>query len=258
MAKRFPYILSSILLVLLFAVVAGLSIFLIPAKKAQINLIELKGNIYLPKENYLRYAHLLNRNEYRYLDLKTIKDRIKKHPYVKNAEVRLDDFNKALITLSEKPFDAILLDDSKQFLVTEQVELVPMFEGTKYVDFPLVKDPKTTKAFRMMKFYKNNSDLIVGLKMLTTLKLVNPALYQNLSEIDLRKGKDILLYLSNSAYPVLIGRGNEIKKTLYFNALYPYMNADESQNINYVDLRFNNYMYLGINRDSVKSSENRI
>jgi len=258
MAKRFPYILSTILLILLFALVAGLSIFLIPAKKAQINLIELKGNIYLPKEDYLRYAHLLNRNEYKNLDLKTIKDRIKKHPYIKNAEVRLDGFNKALISITEKPFDAILLDDSKQFLITEQVELVPIFEGTKYVDFPLVKNPKTSEAFRMMKFYKKNSDLIIGLKMLTALRLVNPSLYQNLSEIDLRNGKDILLYLSDSDYPVLIGRGNEIRKTLYFNALYPYMTNEESRNINYVDLRFNNYIYLGINRDSVKSPENRI
>ncbi|MCK9280256.1 MAG: FtsQ-type POTRA domain-containing protein [Melioribacteraceae bacterium] len=258
MTKRFPYILSSILFILLFALVAGLSIFLMPVKKMQINLIELKGNIYLPKEDYLRYAHLLNKNEYRYLDLKTIKDRIKKHPYIKNAEVRIDGFNKALISISEKPFDAILIDDSKQFLVTEQVELVPLFEGTKYVDFPLVKNPKTSKVFRMMKFYKNNSDLITGLKILAALKLINPSLYQNLSEIDLRKGKDILFYLSDSAYPVLIGRGNEIKKTLCFNSLYPYLTNEESKNIDYVDLRFNNYMYLGINRDSVKSLESSI
>lgn len=258
MAKRFPYILSTILLVLLFALVAGLSIFLMPAKKAQINLIELKGNIYLPKEDYLRYAHLLDRNEYKNLDLKTIKDRIKKHPYIKNAELSLDGFNKALISITEKTFDAILLIDSRQFLITDHVELIPVFENTKYVDFPLIKNPKTSEAFRMLRFYKKNSDLVTGLKILTALKLVNPSLYQNLSEIDLRNGKDILLYLSDSSYPVLIGRGNEIKKALYFNSLYPYVTNEKSQNINYVDLRFSNYMYLGINRDSVKSSENRI
>ena len=43
---------------------------------------------------------------------------------------------------------------------------------------------------------ENNEDVKIGLKIILTLRIINPNLFENLSEINLRNGKDIyhLLY----------------------------------------------------------------
>ena len=94
--------------------------------------------------------------------------------------------------------------------------------------------------------YKN-IDIITSFKIISTLKYVSPELHDLLSEIDLRNGKDIMLTFSSLPYPIVIGRGNEIRKTLYFSTLWNYLKGNELNSLmNYVDLRYDNHVYLGL------------
>jgi hypothetical protein len=106
---------------------------------------------------------------------------------------------------------------------------------------------------------KNEDDIITGLKMLTSVKLLNPDLYENLSEVNLRNGKDIVIYLSNSEYPIVIGRKNEIRKVVNFTNLWNYIKGKKvDEIIDYIDLRYRNKIFLGINTVNNEDGVNRI
>jgi cell division protein FtsQ len=89
-------------------------------------------------------------------------------------------------------------------------------------------------------------DVISAMKILSSIKLINPDMFDQLSEINLRDGHDILVQFSNMDYPVIIGRGSEVRKIITFNTLWDYLNGNQVNNlINYVDLRYADHIFLG-------------
>ena len=222
----------------------------------KISVIELNGDVHLKKDQYFKFANLDKPSEYGKLTLSLIKDRLEKHPYVKYAEVKYDGQNKVTVNIFEKTFNAILIADSKQYFITDKLEVIPFLPFTNKVNYPVVSNPYVEGDITKIKYVKKGSDIITGLKILTTLKLVNPGLYEELSEIDLRKGKDIVMFFSTLDYPVVVGRKNEIKKTLYLNSLWSYIKGQEVNNyMNYIDLRFNEHVYIGLNasKDNIRN-----
>ena len=92
----------------------------------------------------------------------------------------------------------------------------------------------------------NNIDILKGFKIIFSLKFVNSALFDRLSEIDFRNGGDILLSFSGMNYAVVLGRANEVRKIIYFNALWNSISEYNLDNIiDYVDLRYYGHIYLG-------------
>ena len=214
----------------------------------KISVIELNGDVHMKKDQYFKFANLDKLSEYGKLTLSLIKDRLEKHPYVKYAEVKYDGQNKVTVNIYEKTFDAILIADNKQYFITDKLEIIPFLPFTNKVNYPVVSNPLVEGDITKIKYVRKGSDIITGLKILTTLKLVNPELYEELSEVDLRKGKDIVMFFSTLDYPVVVGRKNEIKKTLYLNSLWSYLKGKEVNNyLNYIDLRFSEHVYLGLN-----------
>lgn len=220
----------------------------------KINVIELNGDSHLKKSQYFKFANLDKPNEFGNLTLSLIKDRLEKHPYVNYAEVKYDGQNKVTVNIFEKTIEAILIINSMQYFITGNLEVIPFLPFTNKVNYPVVSNPLPGGDLKNIKSVKKESDIITGLKILTTLKLVNPGLYAEISEIDLRNGKDIVMFFSNLDYPVVVGRKNEIKKTLYLNSLWSYLKGkDVNDYMNYIDLRFNEHVYLGLNSSPAKS-----
>ncbi len=77
--------------------------------------------------------------------------------------------------------------------------------------------------------------------------LTGGGLSKTLSEINLRNGGDIILLFSGIKPPVILGKGNTTKKIYTFNQLVNNDDADKAMvmNSSYVDLRFNNEIFLG-------------
>jgi len=60
-------------------------------------------------------------------------------------------------------------------------------------------------------------------------------------------------------FPVVFGRKDEIKKVVYFNNLWKFMKGNEVNNyLDYVDLRFDKHVYLGITEEYSGNEEKRI
>ena len=240
-------ILSSLFLILSIGLMIYLSVGLQNNIDYKISIISLEGNNHLSKEQYLGYANLLDKDDYQKLPLQVIKDRIEKHPYVQHAEVRYDGSSKVSIKIIEKTFDSVLIDSTDQFIITENLQILPVFSQTKKIDYPVISNPVLGSRIKVLSSLKNIYDIVTASKIITAVKLLNPELYDALSSVDMQNGSDVVLYFSNLNYPVIIGRGNEVRKAIYFSNFWTNLKGKEINNyMEYVDLRYGGHIYLGI------------
>ncbi|MGK9477424.1 cell division protein FtsQ/DivIB [Melioribacter sp. OK-6-Me] len=255
--KTKEYIAGLVFLLLLISIIGYFAVT-IRKENYKIDLITIEGNNHLSKEMYLKFANLLIRRNFRELTLQIIKDRIEKHPYVKYADVSFISNGKVNIVLHEKNFDAILIENQKQYLITDNLEAVPLLEGTERVDYPVITNPYLESKIKPFLNLKRNYDVLTASKILSGIKLINPELYSNLSVVDMRKGGDVVMTFSLFDYPVIFGRDDEARKIVYFNALWNYLKGNEANNlIEYIDLRYHNHIYFGFAADSIISGEDQ-
>ena len=217
---------SSIFFLLAVIVVLAIaSITLDNKEQNSIKLIELDGNIHLPKDEYYRFANLEDETLYETLTPAIVKDRLEKHPYVQQVDAILIE-NRLAINIKEKNFEALVMHDNQECLVTEDNIKIPKLPLSEKIDYPILSNPLCDKKLDEFESVLSNSDIVIGLKIISTLKLINPDLYENLSEIDLRKGRDIVLQFSQFDFPIVIGRNNEIDKIMYLEQLVQSLNNE--------------------------------
>jgi cell division protein FtsQ len=240
---------------ILFGLLAYFTITLKKSDSIKVEIILLEGNIHLSKEQYFEFANLLDKSQYPNITIQVIQDRIQKHPYVAKTDVIYDGSGKVSVRILEKEFESIVLFNNAQYLLTEDLQLIPLLSQTRKIDYPFISNPLLEKA-EPKKFYRNNYDLVTAAKIISTVKLINPELYDALNVVDMQIGDDITLYFSILNYPVIIGRGSEVRKTIYFNNLWTYLKGKEINNImEYVDLRYSGHVYLGIQETSTEGNK---
>ena len=236
---------SIIFLIVIVGILIGASVSIDDEEQTSIKFIELNGNVHLPKAEYYRFANLEDAASYETLTPAIVKDRLEKHPYVQNVDAILNE-NTLVITIYEKKFEALIMHDNKECLVTEDNIKIPKLPHSEKIDYPIITNPLVDKKLDEFKSVLSNSDIVTGLKIISTLKLIDPALYENLSEIDLRKGRDIVLQFSQFNFPVVLGRNNEIDKIMYLEQLVQNLDKELLLNgLDYIDLRYAQHIYLG-------------
>ena len=246
------------ILVVIIAGMAYLSVSLEgKVKKQKLNFIELKGNYHLTEDQYLKFGNLYKRENYEGLSSILIRDRLVKHPYVKNVDVKYDDNSKATILLNEKEFETVLLINGKNYFLTSNFELLPILPYTQKIDYPVIVNPNYNGDFKKFKVLDKNEDLITAYKIIDAIRLTDSELLAGLSEIDMQNGGDIVLYFTFLHYPVIIGRGEEVKKIVIFQRLWDSIKGNEvNQELKYLDIRFSDKVYLGLSKDLRNSGDN--
>ena len=226
------------------------SITLDNKEQNSIRLIELDGNIHLPKDEYYRFANLEDETLYETLTPAIVKDRLEKHPYVQQVDAIIIE-NRLTITLREKKFEALIMHGHNECLVTEDNIKIPKLPFSENIDYPIISNPYYNEELDEFESVLLNSDIVTGLKIISTLKLINPDMYENLSEIDLRGGRDIVLHFSQFNFRIVIGRNNEIDKIMYLEQLVQSLdNKILMDGLEYIDLRYSKHIYLGRSADN--------
>jgi cell division septal protein FtsQ len=245
--KNFTKILSALFFLITIGVLSYLSVSLNTHTDYKINLISLEGNTHISQEQYLQYANIADKSNYDKLTVQIIKDRFERHPYIKQADVRYDGNGKVSVKITEKTFESLLIDSTGQYILTEHLQLLPVLPQTKKIDYPVISNPILVNSIKVLSSYKKNIDILTATKIISSVKLINPELYDNLSSIDLQNGGDVILSFSNFDYPVIVGRNNEIKKLIYFTSFWNHLKGKEiNKYMEYVDLRFSGHVYFGL------------
>lgn len=239
-------ILSVIFFITLLGMITFLFFSLNKQQKLRVKIIDVTGNIHLSTKQYIKFARLNDKSEYSELNLAIIKDRLEKHPYIKNADVKYNGENKITIHLYEKKFDAVLLGKNGQMIITDNLQIIPLFPFTKNINLPVIN--YAAKNFKGIKFITKNDSLIFkSLKIILAAKLISPDFYSDISDIDLNNNHNIVLRLNYSNYYVDFGGKELIEKLFYFNKVWENLKSKNlGRLVKYVDLRFNKLICLGL------------
>jgi cell division septal protein FtsQ len=245
MRKNYGKILGTILFILLISCILYLTFF--STKKINnrnIKMIEISGNNLLNENDYLMFTRLNDLSFNHNIPIRVIKDRFEKHPYISHVDVEEND-NKTKIILSEKTIIAVILNDVEPYFLTEDFQVLPMFSDTKLADLPIIRNSSENYQIKPLNFIKN-SDVINAFKIIDAAKKTNMNIYKRISEIDLRKGGDIILNMTGIKTPIVFGRGEEARKMSYLGIIWDGILDGNSliRESDYIDLRFANEVYI--------------
>lgn len=238
---------SSIILLTVISLVTGyFSITLENNSAGVITEIDILNTYHLSGEQYKNYA-MLDGNDLKNININIVKDRLEKHPYVQKVEVKFDSESKIIAKITEKEFNAILIDENKKYYLSSDFELLPLIIETRDGNYPIILNPFMEDELKLFNFVGKNEDIRTAFKMIYAMKLINPELLDNISEIDLREGRDIVVTLIDSSYPVIIGRENEVTKIAYLNRIWKFLKDEDSDGmLEYIDFRYDTNVYLGL------------
>ncbi len=244
--QRFSTFKQFVLMLIILSVIALLAFTLNRSSINRISKIRIEGNRLLNSEVYLKFARLDNIEAIENIGLSIIHDRLEKHPYVKNVDVIMMERGIVDIRIFEKKMDAIILQKGKQLLITAEAQLLPMLPTTKNIDLPIIDNYTISKKIKLFSSVKKDKNLLSALKIISTAEFVDKNLYRNIATIDLHNGKNISLDIINVDFPVLFGKDDEIKKTVYLSKILYQLKGEKLKGyLEYLDLRFDNLVYLG-------------
>jgi cell division septal protein FtsQ len=255
--KNLTKILNAVCFLIISIALIFLSVKLKSNTDYKINSVLLEGNTHLSEEQLLQYVNITDKDSYNNLTLQVIKDRFEKHPYIQTADVRYDGNGQVSVKLHEKTFESVLIDSTGKYLLTEKLQMLPVLPQSKKIDYPVISNPFIPNGIKVLASFKKNYDLVTAAKIISTVKLLNQELYDNLSSVDLENGGDVILNFSNFDYSVIVGRGSEIRKIISFNNFWSYLKGKEiNKHMEYVDLRYSGHIYLGIIDSANGSAKN--
>ncbi len=238
-------ILSTVLMAVLVIGLTLVTIFGNKEKgKEEIKSVSIKNNSLYQEVDYLKYAWLDKSALLQNVTLPIIKDRIEKHPYVQKAEVKFADAKNIVVYVEEKKIKALLQKDGEAFFITDRFEVLPVFANTNLFEIPLIMNSRDLQNLKIKETYCS-SDIKEAFRIIDGVKYLNFDLYKSLNLINLRSGGDILLGFNCFKAPVIFGKGDEARKLVYLESLYKNFNNQLSDSINYIDLRYSKFIYMG-------------
>ena len=234
---------------LLFAgliLVIGVLIFFANKKDdtKEIHALQLKGCNFLTPNDYLSFAGLLNKDLHG-LTPGQIRDRIKKHPYIKDVAVTFTAPELLEVQIQEKVFKARLLAANQDFFITSELEMIKHLAKTRTTDLPLLtgiqcKESDTLSVQETQKM-KDAVALINASEMDTTVY------GKNLSEISFLDSGSMSITLANLRPSLIFATKNIEKQVQYVLALlknketYTQLLTDAL----YLDVRFQKKIFIG-------------
>jgi cell division septal protein FtsQ len=209
--------------------------------------IKIEGNYLLEQYDYLAFVKLKNKQDYIGIGLAVIKDRFQKHPYVERADVRFEDKNSVKVFLTEKKIIGLIVEDLETYFLSESHKIFPVLPHTKFIELPII----TNHALFVKRSKDNYGDVTQAIKIINAAELTNSELYKELSEINLRNGRDVVLTFNGLRLPVIFGRGDEARKMIYLEAILDNKFLKEQLNSSgsYLDLRFASRIFIGNSED---------
>lgn len=210
--------------------------------------IDLQGCKLLSEREYLLYANIQAMSDVRNYTLASLRDKFLSHPYVKNVSVVKDANNKVEVEIREKSFEAVALLNDKLFLVTTEKKFVPVLPNTEVLDLPVLTNFSGNSASKEI---EQSGELESAFTILHSAKKLGEKLSQSISEINLRKGGDILLSLSRGNSIIVLGKQNLAEKIYTLDELLNQIgNKISLTNANYIDLRYANNIFVGANESA--------
>jgi cell division septal protein FtsQ len=234
----------------LFSVLTCILVFLsfFQTKKNSRDAIQnviVNGNQLLSKSDYLRITGLDVLNVEDSLTLRVVKERFENHPYVQSVTLELKANYTVEVSLTEKEIQAVLNIEGKNFLISRNYEVINIHTNTRVVDFPVITNSSLTNM--SVNNIGDSADIKSAFKIIYATQQIDLNFARMISEINLRNGKEAVIYLTGFNPVVLIGKNDEVKKIYVLYELLKQNNKTVSmvRSSSYIDLRYSDNLFLG-------------
>lgn len=199
----------------------------------------------LEKEEYRAYINLDSLSYITDMSLAVLREKIMKHPYVKNVTLEYKADKTVYAEIGEYDVKGLLHLEGDRYFLTSELTLIRVLSNTAKVDYPVITNSSLQKAGVIRK--KEHPDIVIAEKIISATQIIDDKYYLRLAEVNLRSGGDIVLTLSGVPAFVLLGKTDLIEKLVYFYSFMEDQSFDLALAANsmYIDLRYKNNIYIG-------------
>jgi cell division septal protein FtsQ len=192
-------------------------------------------------------VHLLNlppHSSMYNLDLTILQKNVYANSFVKNVVIKRDAPNVLRVEIEERKPTAMIVRNTDVFYIDDEGVLLPYVSTNETYDIPIISGIDSIAGL-LPGMKMTNSDILSALEIIRTSKLVNDELFHTISEIKLRKGKDIILYSFDTGVPIIFGQGDAAKKLVKLDEFWKrFIRNTDTGTIQYIDVRFDDQVVV--------------
>ncbi|MCK9407934.1 MAG: FtsQ-type POTRA domain-containing protein [Bacteriovoracaceae bacterium] len=223
-----------------------LSIFVVKANwqhHVPVKQVTVEGISVISKDEIVRLMNLPPNVPMYEVDLTAAQKNILSNSFVKNVVIQRDAPS-ALRVLVEERKPAAILNANELYYLTSDGTVLPYIASAEAYDIPVISgmDSLTgiTAGQRLL-----NADIREALEIITASKYTSEHLFHAISEIRLRKGRDLVLYSFESGIPIIFGKGDAVRKLVKLEAFWQqFLQNNATSDIQYIDIRFDDQVVV--------------
>lgn len=221
----------TLVVVLVFAVKAKWQLH-VPVKQ-----ISVEGISVISKDEIVRLMNLPPNMPMYDVDLTAVQKNILSNSFVKSVVIQRDAPATIRVLVEERKPAAILNAQELYYLASDGTVL-PYIASTETYDIPVISglDSLTgIKTGRML----HNAEVVEALEIINAAQQTDGNMFHAISEIRLRKGRDLVMYSFETGIPIIFGKGDAAKKMVKLDAFWQqFIRNNETADIQYIDIRF--------------------
>ncbi len=199
--------------------------------------VSVEGTSVISKEEIVRLMKLPPNVPMYDLDLTAIQRNILSNSFVENVIIHRDAPSTLRVIVEERQPSALLVA-SEVYYIASDGTILPYIASSETYDIPVISGLDSLTGIKTgQKLF--NADVREALEIISASKMTNEDLFHAISEIRLRKGRDLVLYSFESGTPIIFGKGDVVKKIVKLEAFWQkFLQKSSTEDIEYIDIRF--------------------
>jgi cell division protein FtsQ len=181
----------------------------------QVTALKIEGNRMTSKEQIAALSGIDIHSNLLAINVSEIKSFLESHPWIARVEIIRDWPNRLLITVKEKKPVALISKDTGLFYLDNKGMIIAAAAPSQELDFPVITGLETF-SFNPGAANQLPDSLQQVMSLLKLADRNNTILpEQNISEINISKSGELVLYLLERAFPIYLGKDGDISTRYY-------------------------------------------
>ncbi|NUN69828.1 MAG: FtsQ-type POTRA domain-containing protein [Bacteroidetes bacterium] len=205
--------------------------------------VVVEGTSVLLREEIVRLMDLQTTQPMYEIDLTAVQRNILSNSFVQSAVIQRDPPAALRVTVVERK-PAAILNAGELYYLSEDGTVLPYIASEQAYDIPVISGFDSVKGIRTGQRLEH-ADVREALDIITASRVISKELFHSISEIRLRKGKDLVLYTFETGVPIIFGKGDAAKKMVKLDAFWQqFMQGSTPPDIRYIDIRFDDQVVV--------------
>ena len=215
--------------------------------------ILIEGSRIIPAQQLYAMAGIAMKSPMYGVDLYTVRNRLLTQPFIRSVGIFRQYPDVIRIRVKEREPIATLNNGSMYYLDAESY-LLPYVQTTVKLDLPMINGVNDLQKVHPGD-HVTLPEITQAIQLLQTAQAIDSSMYHFISEVNMNGGGDIILYSTDVAVPIYVGRGDIPKKLLTLQSFWSkFVKTGNAEKLKYVDLRFDDQVVVRWQTDEKQPS----